>query len=463
MFSRLMLACVIFSATPASVLPAFGDPMPVASADSKAAVAPSGVIDPIFSNGFDLPPFVQSASWTCGIGVSCQDVYEFDFLANNTVRIQVADVTGASVLRLAAFAPGVPLNGQNLLTGVTNDRRCLGQNLGETVGFRTGTTGRYRIAIGRDWGLSAGKSGNYTVTISSPGMTAVIGQTANDQASGAVGSQCGFTVNSSWTCAVGESCQDVYDFELAADVPVSISASGITGASVVRLAAFAPGSPLSAQNLLTGLSLDRKCVGQNMNDSVPFLPRASGRYRIAAARDWGSSAGASGNYSLTVSSPGSTLSFGQTVNDQASGASGSQCGYTYQTNSNWVCATGVDCQDVYDFYSPAATSVSISVNGITGASVVRLALFDGGAVNSVNRLNGGFTDRQCVGQNVSDSIASPALPTGQHRLAVGRDWGSSAGATGNYSLQVTTNNIPLAVTGQTTNDTPSAFATGTCP
>jgi hypothetical protein len=270
-------------------------------------------------------------------------------------------------------------------------------------------------------------------------------------------------VSGGWTCSVGVSCQDVYDISFAAGSNVTVAVNAVTGASVLRLAAFAPGTALTGANLLTGPASDRQCVGQNVSDSVTFRAPTSGVYRIAVGRDWGSSAGASGTYTLTVTSSQPIVPGGQTVNDAASGAATTRCGYLYTASTGWTCASGVSCQDVFDFDTLATTAVTVSVTNVTGASVLRMAVFDGTALDTTNRLNGNLADRRCTGQNVSDSATTASLAAGRKRIAVGRDWGQSAGASGTYTVTVTTANVPLAPGGQTANDVASAFAATSCP
>ena len=272
-----------------------------------------------------------------------------------------------------------------------------------------------------------------------------------------------FTIAGGWNCAIGVSCQDVYDFVFPANTSVTIAVSGITGSSVLRLGVFGPGVALSGTNLLTGSNRDRMCAGQNTSDSITFDTTSAGLYRIAVGRDWGSSAGASGTYSLTVSGNHPFNTHGITANDVASGAAGTVCGVTtFTTTSSWNCAIGVSCQDVWDFETMAPGTVTVTVSAVTGNSVVRLAVFDGANLNTVNRLNGNLADRMCTGQNASDSAVTPVLSPGLHRFAIGRDWDNSAGAAGTYTVTLTST-VPLFGNGQTANDIASAFATTTCP
>ena len=272
-----------------------------------------------------------------------------------------------------------------------------------------------------------------------------------------------FTVAGGWNCAFLVNCQDVYDFVFPANTSVTIAVSGITGNSVLRLGVFGPGVALSGTNLLTGSNKDRMCGGQNTSDSITFDTTSAGLYRIAVGRDWGSSAGAAGSYSLAVSGNHQFTAHGITANDAASEATGTVCGVTtFTTGSGWNCAFLVNCQDVWDFETLAPGTVTVTVSAVTGNSVVRLAVFDGAALNTVNRLNGNQADRMCAGQNTNDTVVTPVLPPGLHRFAIGRDWGSSAGAAGTYTVTLTST-VQLFGNGQTENDIPSSFATTTCP
>ena len=205
------------------------------------------------------------------------------------------------------------------------------------------------------------------------------------------------------------------------------------------------------------------CPGQNASDSITFDTTSAGLYRIAVGRDWDNSAGASGSYSLTVSGNHPFTARGITANDIASLAAGTACGVTtFTTTSGWNCANGVSCQDVWDFETMAPGTVTVTVSAVTGSSVLRLAVFDGAALSTVNRLNGNQSDRQCTGQNAGDTAVTQLLPAGLHRFAIGRDWDLSAGPSGTYTVTFASTVLPSG-NGQTANDIASSFATKTCP
>lgn len=334
-------------------------------------------------------------------------------------------------------------------------------------GINCGTTCAATFAQGTMITLTATPDANSTfVGWSSGGCTGTGPCTVTLNAAttvGAVFNATNFATSSSWNCGGGVSCQDVYDFSFAANTTVTVSVSNVTDSSALRLGAFGPGTALTGSDLFTGISFDRLCFGQNVGDTVSFRTTTAGTYRIAIGRDWNKSAGASGTYTaaVTASSPMSFL--GQSVNDAASGATGTQCGYTFTAASGWNCAFGVNCQDVYDFTTVTSTPVTVAVTSVTGNSVVRMAVFDGNTLNTTNRLNGKLTDRMCVPQNTNDSATSASLPSGLHRIAIGRDWNSSGGASGTYIVTITTANAPLSPNGSTSNDTASQLSGGACP
>ncbi len=410
---------------------------------------------------------VIASGWSCAAGSSCQDVYDLQVPAGATLTVNVGSVTGASVLRLALFGPGVALSGTNLLTGVAQDRMCMGQNQADGYVFTVAASGTYRLAVGRDWGSSAGSAGTYQLSLASSVPFSPQGQTVNDSGSQASGTRCSATWSGTggWSCASGVSCQDVYDVTLPAGTVATLAVSSVTGSSVPRLAAFAPGQALTSASLLTGTTSDRSCVSQNTSDSVTFKAPTTGTYRLAVGRDWGSSAGASGTYAVSLTADQAFLPPAQTASDAAAGLVTTRCGYLYTVAAGWTCASGVSCQDVYDLETLGPTSVTVAVSSVTGASVVRQAVVQGSSLTGTNLLNGGTRDRRCAAQNASDTAGPVSLTTaGQHRFAVGRDWGQSAGSSGTYVYTVTTTGPVLLPLGATVNDQAAQYAaTPTCP
>ncbi len=261
-------------------------------------------------------------------------------------------------------------------------------------------------------------------------------------------------VDGGWDCQIGDSCQDVYEIDLPADAQVTFSVTNVTGFSVPLLAVFTPGTALSETNVLTNVPNDRSCVGQDQSDSVTFTTADAGVYAFAVGRDWGSSAGAAGTYSLQISSDLGFVPGAQTVDDEDSLAAGTQCLWSIAIDGGWDCAIGENCQDVYDFDLPAGVSLSLSATNVTGASVARAAVFAPGvALDGTNLLTATNADFGCGPQN--QNLVAPPIDTtveGTHRVAIGRDWGYSAGSSGTYTLNLGVTTIPSALPMQTVDD-----------
>jgi hypothetical protein len=130
------------------------------------------------------------SGWTCANAENCQDVYDIVLEANTELTIRVTQVTGPSVLRLAAYAPGVPLGGTNLLNSTTNERRCSLANAADFVVVDTFDAGTYRVGVGRDWGFSSGANGSYTLDVFTDKPLLLAGQTVNDTQTQASSSSC---------------------------------------------------------------------------------------------------------------------------------------------------------------------------------------------------------------------------------------------------------------------------------
>jgi len=118
-----------------------------------------------------IPPVMQfetMGSWNCELDESCQDVYEIQINSGSSTSINVDQVTGSSVVRLAVYAPGVVLAGAtNLLTGNSNDLECNGQDESASVPnfMATAGTGVYKFVVTRDWGSSQSRNGTYRLLI----------------------------------------------------------------------------------------------------------------------------------------------------------------------------------------------------------------------------------------------------------------------------------------------------------
>ncbi|WP_244280547.1 hypothetical protein [Leptospira saintgironsiae] len=129
----------------------------------------------------------------------------------------------------------------------------------------------------------------------------------------------------------------------------------------------------------------------------------------------------------------------------------------------WHCSLSINCQNVYSLNLNQADTVTIAVNSVTGDSVVRLALFSGSALNGTNLINGATTDRECGGQNISDTIAVSIPSAGPYSLAVGRDWGNSADASGTYMLTLSSTLVSMSEFAKIYSNTATQSSGYSCP
>ncbi|AUP80860.1 hypothetical protein [Flavivirga eckloniae] len=111
----------------------------------------------------------------------------------------------------------------------------------------------------------------------------------------------------------------------------------------------------------------------------------------------------------------------------------------FETTDTWNCDLSETCEDIYQFEFKEGSRISISVENITGKSVVSLDLSaDFGEFGGPNLLTQGkLTYYGCTTQNENVSIANINISeTGIYNLAVARDWGLSAGFDGDYKLTI---------------------------
>ncbi len=111
----------------------------------------------------------------------------------------------------------------------------------------------------------------------------------------------------------------------------------------------------------------------------------------------------------------------------------------YEKQGEWSCNISETCEDVYQFEFKEGSRISISVEDVTGKSVVSLDLFvEFGEFGGPNLLtNGSNKYYGCTGQEEEVSLTNILISEkGVYNLAVARDWGQSAGFDGSYTLTV---------------------------
>ncbi|TYA78562.1 hypothetical protein [Seonamhaeicola marinus] len=119
------------------------------------------------SENKSITSFENEGSWNCELGETCEDVYQFEFKAGSKISISVEGITGMSVVSLDLAADFGQFGGPNLLTeGDVTYYGCTGQDEDvAVVNIEISETSTYNLALARDWGLSAGFDGTYTLSI----------------------------------------------------------------------------------------------------------------------------------------------------------------------------------------------------------------------------------------------------------------------------------------------------------
>ncbi|WP_010515905.1 hypothetical protein [Leptospira licerasiae] len=136
---------------------------------------------------------------------------------------------------------------------------------------------------------------------------------------------------------------------------------------------------------------------------------------------------------------------------------------TESDSDSWNCAFSINCQNVYSLNFNQADTLTIAVSSVTGSSVVRLAVFSGTTLNGTNLINGSTTDRECVGQDTNDTVAVSIPSAGPYSLTVGRDWNYSAGASGTYSLNLSSSLVSMLGFTKTSSNTATQSTGFSCP
>jgi hypothetical protein len=264
-------------------------------------------------------------------------------------------------------------------------------------------------------------------------------------------------IEGSWTCAAGQSCEDQYEFTVAANTRVTIRLNGMTGGSIARLAAFGPNSP-NTNNLLTGTTDRWSCNGV-ASDAVSFLAISAGKYFIRIGRD-GSSPGTTGTYRGFLDAEPSMTFIGPTpnTNDVAS-FNPKRCGWERTINASFNCPTQVSCQNVWDFDVQANTTLGHSVSLVPSSADLSLAAFAPGiSLDNFSLYDGFKSNRSCKGRGQSEGTMVLARAAGRYRLAVTREDRLSAATPRTGSYQVTfKSRQPLAEFGQTVANTPKTM------
>jgi hypothetical protein len=138
-----------------------------------------------------------------------------------------------------------------------------------------------------------------------------------------------------------------------------------------------------------------------------------------------------------------TPTIGTTVPDDPKGFEGEF--NSFEKVFSWRCATGQNCQDIFELQFAKGTKVTFSVSEVSKGSTAQIALyFQDDAIGGLNQFTKTNKELRCnsvndcnantAGQKVKDYLTASS---GTYKLAVSRDWGSSCEATGTYKLTIT--------------------------
>lgn len=138
-------------------------------------------------------------------------------------------------------------------------------------------------------------------------------------------------------------------------------------------------------------------------------------------------------------------------------------------NFGWNCASGVNCQDVFDFTVAAGSVLTVRVSNVSNESASQIALYGPGvALGGTNLLTGTTKELRCIVASSCSGFTAgeqktgiTATQAGTYRLAVTRDWGFSCGASGTYRVEMTSN-VAFEVGNQSVQDGASLASGNEC-
>ena len=140
----------------------------------KTILIIAGITFASCSNDDDATPevvgvtsFEIEGQWNCELGENCEDIYQFEFKKDSKISISINDVTGMSVVSLDLSAEFGQFGGPNLLNeGSLTYYGCTSQDEDVSItNITISEAGTYNLSVARDWGLSAGVEGAYTLAI----------------------------------------------------------------------------------------------------------------------------------------------------------------------------------------------------------------------------------------------------------------------------------------------------------
>ncbi|HKO48443.1 MAG TPA: hypothetical protein VJV79_12000 [Polyangiaceae bacterium] len=242
-------------------------------------------------------------------------------------------------------------------------------------------------------------------------------------------------------------CTDVFDFELLSNTVSQVTVKVLRSQVPIRIGAFAPGvSPVTGVNLLTGGVNDLRCSSALLPQKT-FKTSTPGIYRIALSRDPTTST-ARGDYEVQVTANNTMRGLNVTADDIQTTRPVS-CGFKQEISGTWNCASGVNCQDVYDIemLSNSALYVVLHPNPLFSGTAGRLAVFEQyEPLSGKNLLTGVSKDKNCAGASHTETASIIASAGGHYKVAFGRD------------ARLSTSSLPAGYTASISVDNPSSDA-----
>jgi len=142
---------------------------------------------------------------------------------------------------------------------------------------------------------------------------------------------------------------------------------------------------------------------------------------------------------------------------------------TYEADYGWNCASGVDCQDVFELELEKGAKLNFKVGTVSAGSAAQIALYAPSvALGSINLFTMSAKELRCnAGKSCSDFTAGETISgfvvpqSGTYLLAITREWGTSCGGTGTYKLTLGSDRN-FSVRKQSFEDTASIAAGFEC-
>lgn len=135
---------------------------------------------------------------------------------------------------------------------------------------------------------------------------------------------------------------------------------------------------------------------------------------------------------------------------------------SYTGSHGWKCASGTDCQDVFELELKKGAKVDFKIGSVSDGSVAQIALYaPNTALGTTNLFTLSLNELRCnTGTDCGDYTEGEAVNAfiapqdGRYLLAITREWGTSCGGEGTYELSLKADQ-QFSLVKQTIEDSPS--------